>query len=100
MFRSIAFDQCSLAGAGYFTGMSNDESEAKAKAMIAMDAAGGPTKVPPPAVSTAAWPRTGSVLAFIAGNCGECEQTDICDSPGLPNEACENLTPVTPKKIG
>ena len=99
MSRSIALDQCSLARAGYFTGMTNDESEAKAKAMIAFQAAGS-SKVPPPAVSTAAWPRTGSVLAFIAGNCGECEQTDVCDTPGMPNESCENLKPAAPKKIG
>lgn len=68
--------------------------------MISMDAAGGRAKVLPPAVSMAAWPRTGSVLAFLAANCGECEQNDVCDTPGLPNESCANLTPVTPKKIG
>ena len=90
MSRSIALDQCSLARAGYFTGMTNDESETKAKAMVAFQAAGS-SKVPPPAVSTAAWPREGSVLAFIAANCGQCEQIDVCDISGTPEEPCQTL---------
>jgi len=98
--RSIAFDQCSLVRGGYFTIMPNDESEAKISAMISMQAASGPTNVPPPAVSTAAWPRAGSVLAFIAANCGQCEQTDICDITGMSEQPCEKLTPSESKKLG
>lgn len=80
--------------------MPNDESEAKVKAMISMQAAGSPTNLPPPAVSTAAWPREGSVLAFIAANCGQCLQTDVCDITGMPEEPCAKLTPSESKKVG
>ena len=80
--------------------MPKNESEARAKAMISMQAVAGLTNVPPPAVSTAAWPRTGSVLAFIAANCGQCEQTDVCDISGIPEEPCEKLMPRESKKAG
>ena len=65
-----------------------------------MQAAGSPAKAPPSAVSTAAWPRTGSVLAFIAANCGECEQNDVCDITGIPDEPCDNLKHGQSKTVG
>ncbi len=98
--RSIALDQCSLVRNGYFTGMSDDESDAKAKAMISPEAVGGANPVPPSAVSTAAWPREGSVLAFIAANCGQCEQNDVCDIAGAPDESCRERTEAASKKPG
>lgn len=68
--------------------------------MIPMVGASGSTPVPPPAVSTAAWPREGSVLAFIAANCGQCEQIDVCDISGTPEEPCEKLMPRESKQAG
>jgi hypothetical protein len=96
--RSIALDQCSLARVTYFTGMPNDESGAKVNPMVPVAGVSGSTPVPPPVVSSAAWPREGSVLAFIAANCGQCERNEACDITDVPAEPCQNLPDAASKK--
>lgn len=80
--------------------MPNDESEAKAKAMMTVQGSVGSSEMPPAAVSTAAWPREGSILAFIAGNCATSEPDDGSDITGVPEEPCGKFVPGETKKIG